>query len=84
MLKEIEFLKNEKEKLQNVLKTSTGKNYKQYATILQAYLTISSNLSQLENYQRQLEKEEKEEEERRKIIEEAEKEIEAEKETEKE
>ena len=75
MENDIRFLKNEKDKLQNVLENSTGKNYKQYATLLQAYLTVSGNLAQLESFKKQQEEREKEEAEKQRVYEEAMKEM---------
>lgn len=78
MIDDLEFLRGEATKLQKVLRNESGKNYKKYATLFQAYLTAKGNLQQLEAYKKQQEEQKRREEENRKAAEEAQKELEAE------
>lgn len=78
MIDDLEFLRGEATKLQQALRKESGRNYKKYATLFQAYLTAKGNLQQLEAYKRQQEEEKRREEENKKAFEEAQKELEAE------
>ena len=78
MIDDLEFLRGEATKLQKALRNESGKNYKKYATLFQAYLTAKGNLQQLEAYRKQQQEEQKRREENRKAAEEAQKELEAE------
>lgn len=53
MIDDLEFLRGEATKLQKALRSESGKNYKKYATLFQAYLTAKGNLQQLEAFQKQ-------------------------------
>ena len=53
MIDDLEFLRGEATKLQKALRNESGKNYKKYATLFQAYLTAKGNLQQLEAFQKQ-------------------------------
>lgn len=75
MLDDLQFLRGEAKKLQDAVRKESGKNYKKYATLFQAYLTTRGNIQQLEAYQRQQEEEAKRKEEERKAFEEAKKEL---------
>lgn len=78
MIDDLEFLRGEATKLQKALRNESGKNYKKYATLFQAYLTAKGNLQQLEAYRKQQEEQKRREEENKKAAEEAKKELEAE------
>ena len=78
MIDDLEFLRGEATKLQKALRSESGKNYKKYATLFQAYLTAKGNLQQLEAYRKQQEEQKRREEENKKAAEEAKKELEAE------
>ena len=78
MIDDLEFLRGEATKLQKALRNESGKNYKKYATLFQAYLTAKGNLQQLEAYRKQQEEQKRREEENKKAAEEAQKELEAE------
>lgn len=79
MIDDLEFLRGEATKLQKALRNESGKNYKKYATLFQAYLTAKGNLQQLEAFQKQKAEEAKRKAEEEKILQEAEAEIKAEK-----
>lgn len=78
MIDDLEFLRGEATKLQKALRNESGKNYKKYATLFQAYLTAKGNLQQLEAYKKQQEEQKRRKEENRKAAEEAQKELESE------
>lgn len=75
MIDDLEFLRGEATKLQKALGNESGKNYKKYATLFQAYLTAKGNLQQLEAYRKQQQEEQKRREENRKAAEEAKKRV---------
>lgn len=78
MVDNLNFLRVEATKLQKELTNTKARNYKKYATLLQAYLTEIGNVNQLEAIQRQRAEEEKRKQEEEKILKEARKEIEEE------
>lgn len=79
MIEDLEFLRGEATKIQNILRKESGNNYKKYATLFQVYLTTKGNVQQLEAFQKQQAEEAKRKAEEEKILKEAEAEIKAEK-----
>ncbi len=75
MIDDLEFLRGEATKLQNLIRKDSGNNYKRYATLFQAYLTAKSNVQTLEMYKKQQEEERKRQEEIEKTRKEAEKQL---------
>lgn len=75
-MENLEFLKQEREKVVKTLSETNPTNYKKYATLSQLYLTFSVNIAQLEAIEKQKEEEKRREEEIRLAEEEARKELE--------
>lgn len=78
MIDNLEFLRNEATKIEKVLRKESGNNYKKYATLEQAYLTLVANINQIESYKKQVAAEEQRKKENQKAFAEAKKELEKE------
>lgn len=70
MINDLQFFRGEATKLQELIRKDSGRDYKRYATLLQAYITARGNVNQLEAYKRQQEEQRQRETERNKIIDE--------------
>lgn len=75
MVKNLNVLKSEKNKLEQELTNTNAKQYKKYMTLLQAYLTVVQNVNQLEAFEEREAEERKRQREIKKAQEEAEKQL---------
>lgn len=83
MVRDLEFLKTELDKVREELSNTNPRNYKRYATLVQVYYGYVNSVNQQENIEKQIKAEEERQRENEEAMKEAEAEIKAEEEAEK-